>query len=70
MTARSSPGCMTFPEKAPGWTLERLAKEGFREDILAAVDAMTKRVGEDYFDFVRRCHLPSPGTAREARRPP
>ena len=41
-------------EKAPGWTLERLAKEGFSEDILAAVDAMTKRVGEDYFDFVRR----------------
>ncbi|MDO1583529.1 metal-dependent phosphohydrolase [Rhizobium oryzicola] len=41
-------------EKAPGWTPERLAREGFAADILAAIDAMTKRAGEDYFDFVRR----------------
>jgi (p)ppGpp synthase/HD superfamily hydrolase len=41
-------------EKSPDWTLERLAREGFGVDVLAAVDAMTKRADEDYFDFVRR----------------
>ena len=41
-------------EKGPGWDLERLRKEGFPEEVVQAVDAMTKRAGEDYFDFVRR----------------
>jgi (p)ppGpp synthase/HD superfamily hydrolase len=41
-------------EDCPGWTLDRLRSEGFSEDILAAIDAVTKREGEGYFDFVRR----------------
>ena len=36
------------------WTLEQLAEEGFSEIILAAVEALTIRPGEDYMDFVRR----------------
>lgn len=37
-----------------GWTLERLAAEGFDETIVAAVDAVTRRPDEPYEDFVRR----------------
>lgn len=36
------------------WTLERLRQEGFSEEILNAVDHMTRRPGEDYEDFVHR----------------
>ena len=36
------------------WTIEQLAAEGFSPDIVEAVDAMTRREGEDYFDFVGR----------------
>ena len=36
------------------WTLEALRAEGFSDDVVAAVDAMTRRDGEDYFEFVRR----------------
>ncbi|AYD04045.1 HD domain-containing protein [Neorhizobium sp. NCHU2750] len=41
-------------EKGPGWTFEKLREEGFSEHVIDAVDAMSKRDGEDYFDFVRR----------------
>lgn len=41
-------------EKGPGWTFERLRKEGFSEHVIYAVDAMSKRDGEEYFSFVRR----------------
>lgn len=41
-------------EDNPAWPLSRLEAEGFSTDILAAVDAMTRREDEDYFDFVRR----------------
>jgi (p)ppGpp synthase/HD superfamily hydrolase len=41
-------------EKADGWNLDRLAQEGFPQRVIEAVDAMTKREGEDYADFVRR----------------
>lgn len=41
-------------EKGPGWTFERLREEGFSDIVIGAVDAMSKRDGEDYFDFVRR----------------
>ncbi|SDP41404.1 HD domain-containing protein [Phyllobacterium sp. YR620] len=37
-----------------GWTLENLRNEGFSEQIIAAVDAVTRRHNEDYFDFVQR----------------
>lgn len=36
------------------WTIEGLRSEGFTEEVLTAVDHLTKRQGEDYEDFVRR----------------
>jgi len=41
-------------EKGPGWTFGRLREEGFPEAVVEAVDAMSKRDGEEYFAFVRR----------------
>ncbi len=41
-------------EKAPGWSFDRLRGEGFPEEVVRAVDALSKREGEDYFQFVRR----------------
>lgn len=41
-------------EKAEGWSLERLLAEGFSRSVVEAVDAMTRRTGEDDADFVRR----------------
>jgi (p)ppGpp synthase/HD superfamily hydrolase len=41
-------------EDCPGWTLERMRSEGFSDTIVNALDAVTKRKGEEYFDFVRR----------------
>ena len=35
-------------------TLDRLRAEGFPETVVEAVDALTRRDGEDYFDFARR----------------
>lgn len=36
------------------WTLDALAREGFSDTVLRAVDALTKRPGEDRFDAARR----------------
>jgi (p)ppGpp synthase/HD superfamily hydrolase len=36
------------------WTIEQLGMEGFSENVVAAVEALTRRDGEDYFDFIRR----------------
>jgi hypothetical protein len=36
------------------WTLEDLAREGFSETVLRAIDAVTRRPEEDYEQFVRR----------------
>lgn len=41
-------------EDCEGWTFERLRAEGFSESIVAALDAVTKRDGESYEDFVGR----------------
>ena len=41
-------------EDCPGWTFDRLRDEGFSDEIIAALDAVTKREGEEYEDFVRR----------------
>jgi (p)ppGpp synthase/HD superfamily hydrolase len=41
-------------EDAHGWSLDRLREEGFSEEIVAAIDSVTKRKGEDYDAFVRR----------------
>ncbi|HWQ56727.1 MAG TPA: HD domain-containing protein [Bryobacteraceae bacterium] len=36
-------------------TLEMLREMGFPEEIVEAVDAISKRDGERFFDYVRRC---------------
>ena len=36
------------------WTFDRLRREGFPEELLAALDCLTKREKEPYEDFVRR----------------
>jgi (p)ppGpp synthase/HD superfamily hydrolase len=41
-------------EDCPGWTFDRLRREGFSERIIGALQSVTKREGEDYEDFVRR----------------
>jgi (p)ppGpp synthase/HD superfamily hydrolase len=41
-------------EDCPGWNFDRLRAEGFSDRIIDALDAVTKRVGEDYEDFARR----------------
>ena len=41
-------------EDCPGWTFERLRKEGFPDHIIEALQSVTKRNGEGYEDFVRR----------------
>ena len=41
-------------EDCPGWTFERLRGEGFSEEILAALDSVTKREGEPYEEFALR----------------
>lgn len=37
-----------------GWTLKDLRKEGFAEEVVAALDAITRRESETYADFVNR----------------
>lgn len=41
-------------EKGEGWTLDRLRREGFSEEVVDAVDALTHREREDEDAFVRR----------------
>jgi (p)ppGpp synthase/HD superfamily hydrolase len=41
-------------EKNPQWSLSRLEGEGFKPTIIEAVDAMIRRAGESYQDFVSR----------------
>jgi len=41
-------------EDCPGWDFDRLRDEGFSDRIIAALDAVTEREGEDYEDFARR----------------
>ena len=41
-------------EKGPNWTADRLHGEGFSHEVIQAVEAMTRRDGEPYLEFVRR----------------
>jgi (p)ppGpp synthase/HD superfamily hydrolase len=41
-------------EKTDDWTIERLRVEGFSDAILKAVDALTRKDGEEYFDLIQR----------------
>jgi hypothetical protein len=45
---------MTSSRKNPTWPMSALRGEGFSEDILSAVDAVTRREGEEYEAFVLR----------------
>ena len=36
------------------WTFDDLRQEGFSEELIAALDCVTKREGEAYEDFVKR----------------
>lgn len=48
-------------EDCPGWTLDRMRAEGFAENIINALDSVTKREGEDYEIFVSRASVNSIG---------
>lgn len=39
------------------YTLEDIKKEGFNDNVVNAIDAITRRAGEDYFDYIRRVKL-------------
>jgi (p)ppGpp synthase/HD superfamily hydrolase len=41
-------------EKSEGWTIERLRLDGFPEAMIEAVDALTRRPGEDERAFIQR----------------
>jgi (p)ppGpp synthase/HD superfamily hydrolase len=41
-------------EDCPAWSAERLRTEGFGPPVIAALEALTRRAGEPYMDFVRR----------------
>jgi (p)ppGpp synthase/HD superfamily hydrolase len=41
-------------EDCPGWDFPRLRAAGFSETVLAALDSVTNRAGEDYDAFVAR----------------
>ena len=38
----------------PEWSLNRLRSEGFTEEVISALDALTRRQGESYSEFTRR----------------
>ena len=38
----------------PDWTLEQLGARGFSDDVLAAVDCLTRREAETYEAFIER----------------
>lgn len=39
-------------EDCPDWDLNRLAQEGFPRDVIEAIDAMTKKPGQDYGEYL------------------
>lgn len=41
-------------EKSEGWTLERLRRDSFPEEMIQAVDALTRRPGESDEALLRR----------------
>ncbi len=50
-------------EDCPQWTFDRLISEGFSDVVLRGLDAVTKREGESYEDFVRRAAADPVGRA-------
>lgn len=45
-----------------GWLLDNLRTEGFNKTILDAIDSVTRRDGEEYFDCVERTKANKLGT--------
>ena len=41
-------------EDSKAWASDRLLEEGFSEEVVRAVESVTKRSGEGYMTFVRR----------------
>jgi (p)ppGpp synthase/HD superfamily hydrolase len=41
-------------EDCDGWTLDRIRSEGFSDEVVEALDSVTKRDGEEYLSFVGR----------------
>lgn len=42
-------------EDCPDWPLDRLREQNFSGAVCDALDALTRRPGEDYADFINRC---------------
>lgn len=42
-------------EDWPGWTLHALRERGFAPHIIDAIDAITRREGEEYMAYIARC---------------
>jgi len=42
-------------ETSPAWTLRSLSAEGFSPEIVAAVEALSRRDGEEYDAYILRC---------------
>lgn len=42
-------------EDCPEWPLERLKQQPFSGAVCDALDALTRRQGEDYWEFIDRC---------------
>ena len=36
------------------WTVEKLSDQGFSQEIILAVDALSKRIDESYVDYIER----------------
>lgn len=53
-------------EKGEGWTLDRLAAAGFGASVIAAVDALTRRLDETEQGFI--CRAASNPVARPVKR--
>lgn len=55
----------TLSKNGGGWTPERLKAEGFSEEIVNAVDGVTRRLNESYEEFIDR--LSDDALAREVK---
>ncbi len=56
-TAKQIIGYLHDVPEDSDWTLDDLREVGFSERIVRAVDGMTKRKGENYFEFIERCSM-------------
>lgn len=64
-TARIAAVLHDVVEDGSGWTRERLKAEGFSDEIVSAVDGVTRRNDESYEEFIDR--LAGNALAREVK---